>query len=96
MIIASQSGRIIINTEYVDRYTISNKPDAVLVTAGFGGSERAVTLGRYVDEDEASKAMTEIALAISGGQAILYMPESILTCEERHIKDARTRRKGGS
>lgn len=96
MIIMSQSGRIICNSEYIDRYTISDKPDAVLISAGFGGKEQAVTLGRYKDETEAMAAMSELADSLGGGQTLFYMPESVLFVEQKQIKDSRVKRKGGS
>lgn len=96
MIIMSQSGRIICNSEHIDRYTISDKPDAVLVSAGFGGNEQAVTLGRYKDEAEARAAMSELAASLGGGQTLFYMPESTLFVEQKQIKDSRVKRKGGS
>lgn len=96
MIIMSQSGRIVCNSDYIDRYTISAKPDAFIIAAGFGSKDQAVTLGRYKDETEARAAMSELASALGGGQALFYMPDSKLFCEQERIKDARVERKGSS
>lgn len=96
MIIVSQSGRMVCKAEYIERYTIANKPDATLIAAGFYNQTQAATLGRYKDEEEAMAVLADLALALGGGQTIYYMPESTLYDEQEHIKDARTRRKGGS
>lgn len=96
MIIVAQSYRIVCNSDYIDRYTISEKPDAVVISAGFGEKERAVTLGRYKDEVEAMNALSNLAVDLAGGQTLFYMPESVLFSEQAHIKDARTKRRGGS
>ena len=92
----SQTNRIICNSEYIDRYTISDKPDAIIISAGFCGQDKAVTLGRYKDEEEAKFALSELSVSLAGGQTIFYMPESVLFVEQEHIKDARVKRRGGS
>jgi hypothetical protein len=96
MIIMSQSGKILCNSEYINKYTISDKPDAFLISAGFGGNELPVTLGRYKNAQEAISAMAELAASLGGGQTLFYMPESIIFAEQEHKRDARTKRKGGS
>lgn len=91
----SQNGRIIVNSEYTDHYSIAAKDDAVLIVAGCHGG-RPVTLGRYKEEKEASSALGELYAALIGGQSGFDMPESRLFAEEYIKKDARTKRRGGS
>jgi hypothetical protein len=93
--IMSQNGHIVVNSEHTDHYNIAVKDDATLVVAGICDG-RPVTLGRYRDEKEAVSALGELYAALVGGQSGFDMPESLLFAEERRIRDARTKRKGGS
>lgn len=91
----SQNGRIVVNSEYTDHYSIAVKDDAVLIVAGCHGGQ-PVTLGRYKDEKETSSTLGELYAALMGGQSGFDMPEGLLFSEQRQIRDARVKRKGGS
>lgn len=93
--VMSQSGKTVVNTEYVDHYSISAKNDAVLVMAGYHG-DHVVTLGRYKDEKEAVSALSELYTALIHGRSGFNMPDGTLFAEQHRIMDARTKRKGGS
>lgn len=96
MYIMNSEGTQIINSEFIERFLISEKPDAVLVVLSYGNERPAKTLARYKDLREAKSAMGDLMAALAGGQAYFTMPESILFAQERIKHDARTKRKGGS
>ena len=96
MYIMAAGGKQIVNSEFVERFCLSEKGDAVLIVASYSDVRPPVTMGRYQDLAEARRVFGELMGALSGGQACYDMPESLLYAEERTKKDARTKRKGGS
>lgn len=96
MYIFDGSRKQIINAEFVERFCISEKDDATLIVASYSSSRPPVTLARYENTAEAKGALADLFYAISGGQAYFEMPESRLYSPEHPIKDARTKRRGGS
>ena len=96
MYIMTEKCREIINSEFVERFCVVEKEDAVLIVASYNDVRRAVTMARYRDKKEAEWAMGELMGALSGGSTYFYMPDSVLHWEEHIKKDARTKRRGGS
>ena len=86
----------VINAEFVERFRVFDKDDAALITAVYGEGRPPITLARYENISEAKEALADLFCAIAGGQAYFEMPESRLYSSEHVIKDARTKRKGGS
>ena len=96
MYIVTSDGKQIVSSEYVERFLIVDKPDAKLIVASYSDQRPAVTLGRYANDKESQGAFGQLLSALAGGQSMFYMPDSILYHGEKIIKDARTKRKGGS
>lgn len=96
MYIMLAGGRQIVNSEFVERFCISEKNDAALIVASYSDVRPPVTMARYANMDEARGVLCELMGALSGGQGYFTMPESVLYFEERTVKDARVKRKGGS
>lgn len=86
----------IVNSEFVERFCAVEKPDAGLIVASYGADRPPVTLARYKDMKETMKNLGTLFGALADGQYCFVMPESLMYCEQATIKDARTRRKGGS
>lgn len=86
----------IVSSEFVERFCISEKPDAALIVASYSTERSPVTLGRYENLSEAQDVLSDLILALAGGQACYTMPESTLYARERVKKDARIKRRGGS
>lgn len=86
----------IINSEFVERFCIAVKPDAALVIASYSETRPPVTISRYRDSAEANDALQELLSALARGERAFSMPDSIYYFEEKTIKDARTKRRGGS
>ena len=89
------AGKQLINSNFVERFCIVEKNDAALVVASYNDTRPAVTLSRYKNIHEATGVLVELMYALSGEQTTFSMPDSSLY-HEKIIKDARTRRKGGS
>lgn len=96
MYIMAASGSQIVNSEFVERFCISEKEDAALVVASYSNVRPPVTMARYANTDEAMGALGDLMGALAGGQTCFTMPDSTLYYEERRKKDARTKRRGGS
>lgn len=96
MYILTGDKKQIINSDFVERFCISEKPDAALIVASYDKNIQLVTVARYRDLREAQKVLGELLCAIAGGQAYYTMPESLLYAEQHISKDARIKRKGGS
>lgn len=97
MYIMSCRGKEIVNSDFVERFRIDEKDDCDLIIASYSASARPVTMARYPKETkEAQAALNDLFMALTGGQQSFYMPESTLYDRERIIKDARTKRRGGS
>lgn len=96
MYIMAAGGKQIVNSEFVERFCISEKEDSALIVASYSDVRPPVTMARYKDVKEARRAIGELMGALAGGQTYFDMPESILYYEEHIKKDARTKRRGGS
>lgn len=98
MYIMTSNGTQIINSGFVERFAIAEKPDAALIVASYTSANEPppVTIGRYKDRKEAKDALAAIFSALSCNVDCFTMPDSLLYFEERIKKDARTKRKGGS
>lgn len=86
----------VVNSEFVERFCISEKPDAALILASYSSERQPITLARYKDVREAQETLGDIFGALAGGQTCYTMPDSLMFAEERIKKDARTKRRGGS
>ena len=86
----------VLNSDFVERFLVADKGDAALVIASYSQDRIPVTMGRYKDKKEAQEALGNLFSALYGGQAGFTMPDSTIYYEEHTIKDARTKRKGGS
>ena len=86
----------IINSDFAERFCIVERDDATLIVASYGDDRRPVTVSKYRDLPEARQVLGDMLAALAGGQASYEMPESSLFYEQRDVRDARTRRRGGS
>lgn len=96
MYILSGNRKEIVNSEFVERFCVVVKDDAALIVASYSALRQPVTVARYADLREAVDALGQLMGALAGGQACFDMPESRLYANERFMRDARTKRKGGS
>ncbi len=95
MYILNGPGKEIVNSDFVERFCIVEHEDTAMIIASYNAN-RAVTLSKYKDLPEASSVLGDMLAALAGGQTSYEMPESSLFYGQRTIKDARTRRRGGS
>lgn len=97
MYILTSDMKSIVDSSFVERFCIVEKPDAVLIVASYS-AERAVTIGRYADRKEADAAFSSLLNELVGcsNTYSFTMPDSILYHGEKWKRDARTTRKGGS
>ena len=65
----------IVNSEYVERFVIVKRDDAVLIVASYGET-RMKTLGRYRNEEEAGTALLNLFRAISENSEFYFMDSS--------------------
>lgn len=96
MYIMVPSGMQIINSEFVERFCVTEKPDAALIVASYSDVRPPVTMGRYANTKEAKQTLGELMAALAGGQTCFTLPDSTLYYGEQTKKDARTKRRGGS
>lgn len=96
MFILNDRSGSIVNTDYVREFFLTDTNDSTLFSALFHGSEKFTTLERYKTRKEAMGARDQLARALSDGDTVFHLPESLYYFEERIKKDARTKRKGGS
>lgn len=95
MYIMNPQGSMIVNADFVERFMLVKKPDAVLIIASYNDERPAVTMGKY-RESEAEDALSRLYAALCEGKPGFTMPDSTLFYEAYMVKDARTKRKGGS
>lgn len=97
MYILTSDEKSIVDSGFIERFCIVEKPDACLVVASYS-ADRAVTIGRYADRNEADHAFSSLlnALAENSDTYAFTMPDSVLYHGEKSKRDARTKRKGGS
>lgn len=97
MYILDERGTQIIASEDVPRFVLARKPDAALILASYGKEpDNVVIIGRYADEKEAQSALMSLFDALRNGEDWFRMPPSSHYDREQIIKDARTKRRGGS
>jgi hypothetical protein len=96
MYILSGNDHEIVNSEFVERFRIVEKPDAVLIVASYSDVRPPITLARYRDMEEAEDALIELFRDLYCKEAYFRMPESSYHAAEAEVRDARTKRKGGS
>lgn len=97
MFIMSANGNEILNADFVERFRIDEKNDFDLIIASYSPETKPITIARYQKgKQEAQSALNELFAALIGGQQFFYMPMSTLYDEARIVKDARTKRRGGS
>ena len=95
MYILTSDQKSIVDTSFVERFCLVEKPDACLIIASYS-SDRAVTIGKYEDKEEAHGVLSAIYTSLSFGDTSYSMPDSRLFGSQKWIRDARQRRKGGS
>lgn len=96
MIILTSDQKQLLNSEYIERYCIVEKPDARLIVASYGDARPPVTMGRYANAAEAKDALEQLYSALACGENSFDMPDSILYHGEVIRHDARVKRRGGS
>ena len=94
MYILTSDGKSIIDSSFVERFCIVEKPDAVLIIASYS-ADRAVTIGKYADRKEADSVFSVLLNHLTTGDKY-EMPDSVLFHGERTKRDARITRRGGS
>lgn len=97
MYILTSDMKSIVDSSFVERFCLVEKPDAVLIVASYS-ADRAVTIGRYADRKEADAAFSSLLNNLVGNSGVysFTMPDSVLFHGEKQKRDARTVRKGGS
>lgn len=98
MYIMTNNESQVINSDFVERFVIVEKPDAALIVASYTSASEPppVTIGRYKDRKEAKDALRDMFSALASKFYCYTMTDSVLHFEEHIKKDARTKRKGGS
>lgn len=96
MYVLNASKTVIHNTDYIERFHMVDKGDAVLIIASQRHGDQPDTLGRYGTVSEARSVLLDLFTALYGGASCFEMPQSVRDAGEIHVKDARTKRKGGS
>lgn len=99
MFIMNGTGTEIVNTECVERFMLIRKDDAALIQAVIRGRDGIVTIGRYAEASEASRAMAELMEHLSAGESHAmygntgrYLPEK----RQNGYHGAHSARHGGS
>lgn len=95
MFILTSDQKSIIDSCFVQRFCLIEKPDAVLLLASYS-ADFCVTVGKYADKPEAHAALSALFSALSSGSECFSMPDSRMFGVDCKVHDARTRRKGGS
>lgn len=95
MYIFTSDQKSILDSCFVERFCLVEKPDAYLIIASYS-ADRAVTIGKYEDKEEAHSVLAAIYTHLSLGEPSYSMPDSRLFGSQQWIRDARQKRKGGS
>lgn len=85
----------IIDSSFVERFCLVEKPDAYMIVASYS-AEHMVTIGKYKDRAEADSALYMLYRALGTDEPFYEMPDSTLFHGDSKKYDARTKRKGGS
>lgn len=96
MYILNERGLEILNSDFIQRFAIAQKPDAALIVASYGETERPITMGRYKNLTEAKDVLMRLYAALRNGEPDYELPPSSYYDNESIRRDARTKRKGGS
>ena len=75
----------IVNSEYVERFVIVKRDDAVLIVASYGDT-RMKTVGRYRNEKEAGAALVNLFRAITKNSEVYFMDWSTGCIETKKPK----------
>lgn len=95
MYILTGNKKEIIDSRFVERFCLVEKPDAYIIIASYS-TEHMVTIGKYGNQAEADEVLDKLYYALAYEDEKFEMPISSLFYGERAVKDARTKRKGGS
>lgn len=96
MYLLTENEREIVNTDFVERFCLADKDDATLVVASYSHARPPVTMARYRNTKEAEDALQELFTALGAGRECFSFPTSLIRGEQTLIRDARTKRRGGS
>ena len=96
MYILSSDQKTIHDSTFLQRFTIAEKPDAVLICGAISTDKPLVTLGKYKDMNEARSVLLELLGELARDAGSYEMPDSELFHGEHEVRDARVRRRGGS
>lgn len=96
MYILSGDKHTIFNSDFVQRFLVDNKGDAVLIEASYSTETKITTIARYKTIKEAEEALADLFFALAHDDESYTMPDSLYYGEQRQIKDARVKRRGGS
>ena len=96
MWILTSNGESLIDISKCNRIFAVDKGDAVLVSAGFDGSDKPVTICKCATIKGAVETIGKIAEYISRGETLYYAPESFIDRPMPKVQDSRVKRRGGS
>ena len=97
MYIVNQKKTEIINTDFVERFLIVEKNDAVLIVLSYNNTDRPpVTLAKYPCRKDADEVLSGIFEALTSEYKSFECPEMRYFQEYHKKMDARTKRKGSS
>lgn len=88
MFIMASDQKSVLNSDFVERFCIVEKPDSVLIIASYSET-RAVTIGKYIDRREATEALIDLLDRLPDA-TVFWMPDSVLFHGENRKRDART------
>lgn len=94
MFVLNGARNMIVNMAQVERVTLVEKNDAVVMMAGFGDGN-ACSIGRFNDRPEAMAALMELYTSLYDGSLYFEIPQR-KTIADDIVKDHRVKRKGGS
>ena len=92
ILLCEETGQLV-DLSKVERLCIAQKNDAALIVASYSDSRPAVTLGRYRTKEAALDVLRNIYY--QSPDEGLILPDGGMH-EEKTIKDARVKRRGGS
>lgn len=95
MYILTSDQKSIVDSGFVERFCLVEKPDACMIVASYS-AERMVTIGKYKNREEADNVLYTLYRALGMDEPFFEMPDSVLFHGCSKKRDARTKRKGGS
>lgn len=66
MYILASDQKSVIDSGYVQRFCLVEKPDATLIIASYS-ADRAITIGKYADAEEGHGVLAELYAALAAG-----------------------------